>query len=161
MHIFDLRLFRSLRRSLYGKAANRYLSAKQASAFTEALKTNKHLKVLRFQKTNLKPAGAAKFAEMLKVNNVLTHLDLRNSMLKDEGVIALAEALKTNTALTALDLADGSDSGDHSVLDGERSNKFTSKAVIAVIKALMVKTTSMEHLVVVPGDIKYVDGITK
>ena len=146
--------FRSLRRSLNGKAAHRQLSAKRASAFTEALKTNKHLKVLRFQDTNLRPAGAAKFAEMLKVNNVLTHLDLRHSMLKDEGVIALAEALKTNTALTALDLADDYDSGD-------RSNKFTSKAVVAVIKALMVKTTSMEHLVVVPEDIKYVDDITK
>ena len=61
----------------------------------------------------------------------ITSLSFRRCSIKDEGAFALAEMLKTNSALVSLDLTD---------------NEIGMLGVVSIIKALMVKNTSIQHL---------------
>lgn len=71
---------------------------------------------------------------------------LFENKIKDAGAIALAEMLKTNTALKYLDL---------------RANKIGVKGVVAFVKALMVRNSTMDLLEVDIADISVYRGAAR
>ena len=134
------------------------LHDKEIKIIAEALKANKIVSSLCFDRNSISNEGAIAIAEMLEVNKTINKVSLNRNDISFEGVARLAQALTVNQTLVDLNIANNplGDHGIEAICETLKTNKKLKTLIVHAthisligIKALAEmckKNCSIEHL---------------